>query len=688
MSAPPDSPEIRSQLQNALALAQAGRRDQAIGALRALCAREPAPVSARCLLGALLQEDGDIAGALAELDAAAAHAPHDARVQETRAALLFAQQRYAEAEAAARTVLALAPQRPHALLHLALALDAQQRGADALAPLTLLLSIAPQHGLARRLLARNRLRLGDTAGALQAVQHPAVLGDAALGADVAAEFYAGAPPAVAAELLRALLERHPRHFGFCLTYARLLHQSGRSGLALEWSERAHALAPQALEPLEMRAVSLIDRGDVAAGLALYDALLAHPDADAELASRHLILLHYDPRQDNAALFGAHRHWAQRYARPFGAPWRPRPVHEAPRRLRVAWISPRFEEGPVARFFTGLIEAFERAGFEHHLVALRPERGEAGARLRAAADAWHALHGLDDVALLQRLRAAEFDIAIDLAGHSVGNRLRVLAQRIAPLQLCWLDYFDTTGVDAIDGWISDAWLTPPDSPQRYSERLLRLPAGRFCYTPPPHAPARERDGDAAPAFVAFNRLAKCNDAVLDAWAEILKRVPDATLEIGAALLADSAVHARTLERFAARGIGPERLRLQPERDYAALLDAYRHADIALDPFPFSGCTTTCDALWMGVPVIAMTGSTFVARQSASLLERLGRSEWIARDAADYVERAVALAADVEGVRAQRTPLRAQVLARLCDAPTQAREFAALLRAEWDARTAGA
>jgi len=683
MSSPPDSAAIRTQLQQALALAQSGRREQAIAALRALCAREPAQVSARCLLGALLQENGDSAGALAELDSAAACAPHDVRVQETRAALLFGQQRYAEAETAARAALALAPERPHALLHLGLALDAQQRSAEAVPLLVTLLAITPQHGLARRLLARNRLRLGDTAGALEAALHASVLDDAALGADVAAEFYGGSPPAIAAELLRALAERHPRHFGFCLTYARLLHQSGRSGLALEWSERAHALAPQALEPLEMRAVSLIDRGDVDAGLALYDTLLAHPDADAELAGRHLILLHYDPRQDNDALFAAHRRWAQRYARAFGAPWRPRAAATAPRRLRVAWISPRFEEGPVARFFSALIEAFEREGFEHHLVALRPERGAAGARLRAAADVWHALHDLDDVALLQRLRAAEFDIAIDLAGHSFGNRLRVLAQRIAPVQLCWLDYFDTTGVDAMDGWISDAWLTPDGSPQRYSERLLRLPSGRFCYTPPPAA-APERRGDGPPAFVAFNRLAKCNDAVLDAWAEILRRVPDATLEIGTALLADATVRTRTLERFATRGIGPERLRLQPERDYVALLDAYRDADIALDPFPFSGCTTTCDALWMGVPVIALSGSTFVARQSASLLERLGRPEWIARDAADYVERAVALAGDVDALRARRGALRATVQATLCDAAAQARDFAALLRSAWDAR----
>jgi len=170
-------------------------------------------------------------------------------------------------------------------------------------------------------------------------------------------------------------------------------------------------------------------------------------------------------------------------------------------------------------------------------------------------------------------------------------------------------------------------------------------------------------------------------VLDAWARILQRVPEAQLELGAHLLADAAARARTLERFAQRGIGSERLRLHATRSYADLLSAYRHVDIALDPFPFSGCTTSCDALWMGVPVVALQGETFVARQSAGLLARLGRAEWIARDTDAYIELAVRAAGNVEALRAGRDGLREQTRARLCDAQAQARDFAALLRALW-------
>src|SRR5262249_9775842 len=163
---------------------------------------------------------------------------------------------------------------------------------------------------------------------------------------------------------------------------------------------------------------------------------------------------------------------------------------------------------------------------------------------------------------------------------------------------WLDWFDTTAAPSIDAWISDRWLTPPDSTQRYTERLVRLDAGRFCYTPPADAPPATYARDGAVAFPSFNRLSELHAHFVHTWAAILRRVPAARLELGARLLDDPATRAYTLDRFAALGIGPDRLRLHGQRPYGALLDAYRGIDVALDPFPFSGCTTTCDALYMG------------------------------------------------------------------------------------------
>jgi predicted O-linked N-acetylglucosamine transferase (SPINDLY family) len=331
----------------------------------------------------------------------------------------------------------------------------------------------------------------------------------------------------------------------------------------------------------------------------------------------------------------------------------------------------------------LLDAFDRERFHHVTIALREPLDDCGRKLFECGDETVMAASRDDPHLLARLREARLDIAIDLAGHATGNRINVLAQRIAPIQICWLDWFDTTAVPAMDGWISDDWLTPPGSPQRFTERVLRLPYGRFCYSPPPRSPDPTRLGDGAPVFAAFHRPSRFNDRVLDAWAAILRRVPDARLALGARLLGDRVARANLVARFAERGIDAQRLSLSGRREYAELLAAYREADIALDPFPFSGCTTTCDALWMGCAVITLPGETFVSRQSASLAWRIGRDAWVANDVEDYIGRAVALACDVKALRRDRADLRAVVQDRLCDARAQAVDFAELLRTQWRA-----
>jgi protein O-GlcNAc transferase len=265
---------------------------------------------------------------------------------------------------------------------------------------------------------------------------------------------------------------------------------------------------------------------------------------------------------------------------------------------------------------------------------------------------------------------------------------VLAQRVAPLQVSWLDWFDTTAVPAMDAWISDSWLTPEDSTQRYTERVLRLPSGRFCYAPPADAPPAAHTGGDGIVFASFNRLAKLNADVVAAWSSILVRTPGSSLQLGARLLDEPQTRAHTLERFAAHGIAANRLVLHGQRSYADLLASYRGVDIALDPSPFSGCTTTCDALFMGCAVIALPGETFVSRQSASLLWRIGKDEWVAQSREDYIERAIGAAVAVRKLRAGREALRETVRARLCDAASQARDFAEALAIARAERSAGA
>lgn len=592
-----------------------------------------------------------------------------------RCEALLAAGRPADASLAAREALAANPASVPARLLLGLALLFDERGAEAAVELAEVLRHEPRQRLARCALIRALLHEQRADEALARADEPDLLDAGTEFGGVLGDFAAAGAWRQRAHLLEARVRRHPHDYASLLALAEASHTNGALGAAVQWSERALALRPQARAPRAVLATALIDRGDVEPGLARYRELLR--EADADTAARYLVLMHYDPKQDNAGLYAAHRDFAHRHLPRFGPAFAPRRVPGADDVLRVGWLSPRFGDGPVSTFLTGLLAAFDRTRHRHLLVALRP--ADAGAApLRALADEWVDAAGLDDAALLQRLRSLDLDVLIDLAGHSTWNRARVLAQRVAPLQVCWLDWFDTTGMPAMDAWISDAWLTPHDSSQRYSERLLRLPAGRFCYTPPRPSPPPEYAGDGRVRFASFNRLAKLNDGVVAAWARILHRVPQAQLELGTRLLDDDATREYTLHRFARHGIPRERLQLHGRRSYAELLAAYRQVDVALDPFPFSGCTTTCDALWMGVAAVTLPGETFVSRQSASLLQRLGRESWIARDRDDYVERAVALAADVAALRAQRAALRASVQEKLCDAPAQARDFAAALQ----------
>ena len=530
---------------------------------------------------------------------------------------------------------------------------------------------------------RSHLRLADPEAALEVARHPSVVDVVPTLAEFLSDFAAAHAQRHHAELLRVRAERHPDDYEATLALASALHGLGRPSEALPWCERAHALRPHERRPIEIRATALIDRGDVEQGVALYRELLARAD-DADTFARYLVLMHYDPTQDNDTLFDALRTFAQRHLPGFATPHASSRNDDPRRALRIGWLSPRFNAGPVASFLPGLLAAFDRTHHRHLLIALQPTHDAATQRLQALADEWFDFSGIDDRALLHRLRALELDVAIDLAGHSTANRIAVVAQRIAPLQLSWLDWFDTTAVPAMDAWISDRWLTPDESTQRYTEQIVRLPSGRFCYTPPEDAPDVTRaGGDDAIVFASFNRLAKLNANVVAAWSAILQRTPGSRLHLGARLLDDAATRVHTLERFAAHGIDADRLVLNGQRPYAELLAAYRSVDIALDPFPFSGCTTTCDALFMGCAVVALPGETFVSRQSASLLWRLGKDEWVAHDRADYVERAVATAANVRVLRSLRGALREAVLARLCDARSQARDFAAalhMLRAE--------
>jgi predicted O-linked N-acetylglucosamine transferase (SPINDLY family) len=280
--------------------------------------------------------------------------------------------------------------------------------------------------------------------------------------------------------------------------------------------------------------------------------------------------------------------------------------------------------------------------------------------------------------LGTIRADGLEIIVDLVGRAAGNRLAIFAARAAPVQVGWHDQFYPSGVAAIDYLVTDPWLSPPGADAHFSEKLQRLPHGRLAYRPPP-ADEPRLDGAASKRFISLNRFSKIGESVVTAWADVLHALPDWDLLLKARGGDDGDLAALFRARFAARGVAPERVVIEGGGSYAEAMQAYQGAAIALDPWPFTGCSTTCDALWMGLPVITWPRETIASRQSMALLEAAGKSEWIARDDRDYVGIATALAADEEGRREWRSRAREVLRPAFCDASRLARELMDALRA---------
>ncbi len=300
--------------------------------------------------------------------------------------------------------------------------------------------------------------------------------------------------------------------------------------------------------------------------------------------------------------------------------------------------------------------------------------------------WRAIHGWRDHEVAERVRRDGIDILVDLAGHTANNRLGVFAQRAAPVQISYLGYPDTTGLPTIDYRLTDAVADPDGADAGYAERLYRLPDGFLCYEPPADAPAvTARPGAlrGTITFASFNNLAKVNDAVVDAWARILAGVPGSRLLLKNRALGDAGVRERCAGMFAARGIGPERLEMTGwTADQHSHLALYGEVDIALDTFPYNGTTTSCEALWMGVPVVTLAGDHHVGRVGRSLLGRIGLEALCAADPADYVDLAIRLAARPDKLDALRANLRPLMRVRLCDALAFTRTLEAAYRAIYD------
>jgi protein O-GlcNAc transferase len=357
-----------------------------------------------------------------------------------------------------------------------------------------------------------------------------------------------------------------------------------------------------------------------------------------------------------------------------------------RRIVIGLLSGSLKTHPVGWLTISGVETLDPAAFAVICLAQNGAHDWIASRFRALASEWVDVDAMNDKAIAEKARALGIDVLIDLGGYGDSARMSACAYRLAPVQIKWVGMQNhSSGLAEMDWIATDRWETPPELEHVYSERPLRLADGYVCYSAPPYAP----DVVPLPAlanghitFGCFNNLAKVTPRVIAVWCAILHRLPDARLILKTHQFSDQPTAQRMLDCFAAHDIPAARLEMRGPSGHRAFIAEYNDIDIVLDPFPYSGGLTTCEALWMGVPTVTVPGEIFASRHSMSHLSNAGLADWVSRDVAQYQEIAVAKASDIAALAALRSGLRAQVKASpLCDAPRFGRSLGDALRYAW-------
>lgn len=360
-----------------------------------------------------------------------------------------------------------------------------------------------------------------------------------------------------------------------------------------------------------------------------------------------------------------------------------------RPLRIGLVSADLREHPVGHFIEGILSKLDPSRVELHAYPTLPRQDEMTERLKPMFASWTPLPGLSDEQAARRIREDRMDILVDLSGHTAGNRLPVFAMRPAPLQVTWLGYWASTGLSSIDYLLADEACVPTGSEAFFSETIWRLPDTRMCFTPIAGAP----DVSPLPAhsngtitFGCFQRLSKVSDAVIAAWGKIFEALPQARLLIQSPQ-ARSVKHVQLLrDRLLGVGIAADRVRILPAVPRRQYLETYNEIDIVLDTFPFPGGTTTCEALWMGVPTLTMAGHSMISRQGAAMMGSAGLQDWVADSQDAYVRKALGFAADPQALGQLRAGMRERLpKTPLFDVERFAGHFEEALLAMWHEKT---
>jgi predicted O-linked N-acetylglucosamine transferase (SPINDLY family) len=585
-------------------------------------------------LGALELQRARPEAALPFLKRAAVLSPRNASYLNTLGVAHWRLRKERRAVSCFGTAVRLEPGMTVAWRHLGIVLMAQRRFADAARALRRAAVLDPQHALTWTEMGRALLEIGSYREAVRSLENALALEQ---------------------------------------TCPRALALLGQTSLALRRFREAEDASRRSVKIDERQAwvwnnlgATLFLQGRLEEATRSFERAVGL-DPNLPSAQSSLLAIQNYSLADPETVFEKHRDWGMSVERAtFLRRVRSRPDGDVPRRLRLGYVSSEFNSCPVSKFIEPILACHDRSRFDVYCYANLRRRDEVTARLRSRAHVWREIHRLDDEEVCSLIASDEIDILVDLAGHTRDNRLRVFARKPAPIQVTYLGYPNTTGLSRIDYRLTDAFADPVGSTERlHTERLFRLEPGFLCYQPPGDAPPPEllpafRRGRVT--FGCFALMAKIHDDAITAWASILERVPGSRLILKSYPLWDEGVRELVLERFRRLGIPSHRLELRP---YARLRSdhyrSYHEIDLALDTFPYNGTATTCDALWMGVPVLTLAGRTHLSRVGGSLLRRMGLDCLITYSWEHYVDRAVQLSQELARLSRLRSGLRSRVTA---------------------------
>ncbi|MBL8827562.1 MAG: tetratricopeptide repeat protein [Planctomycetaceae bacterium] len=624
-------PTLHEALEIAMAQHRAGKLDIAAEMYRQIATQVPQHADAWHLLGVIAQQKGDLPKSLELIDRAIGIQANVAAYYSNRGETLRAMGRLTDAEQSLRRAIELEPNFADAWNNLGLVLQGLGRTQDSIDAFERSLALRPD---SPEVLCNRGLMMQKT----------------------------GEPQRALADFQRALQIR-PNYAQGLNNLGGLLQEQGQFTLARQAYEESIRHFPTFADALNNLGLLLMASGHQEEAAAQFRRAVELAPATPSGFSNLCLNEQYRPGATLAGLAAVHREWDELFGIPQRATWRPHTnVRDEHRVIRLGFVSADMYTHPIAALVIKVFERLDRRKFHVVVYSNRAAKDEVTARLLPKIDEWRDIAGKQDAEVAEQIRGDAIDMLFDLSGHTAGHRLTVFARKPAPIQISWMGYVGTTGLTAMDYLFTDVGMVPVGVEQYYSEQIVRLPRGAACYTLPDPLP------DIAPppllkrgaiTYGSFNNQAKITPRVMQTWCEILRRVPESRLILKFRGLDDADAGKYFLGQVANAGVDPRRVELRGPSPIKELLQQYSEIDVALDPFPDTGGTTSMLTLAMGVPVITCPGETVASRQTYSVLKTLDFTDTVTATLDEYVALAVQLAKEPTRLSTWRTLLRERV-----------------------------